>query len=170
MKVALIAKLGHLDSGVGRYVDRLVPALQAAGVEVILVYPRVPLPSWLLNFFKKAFHWDLEAFFLTYPIWITYPPADLYHFTSQNLASLLIFHPPPGKVIVTVHDLIASLIQRDWEVFVYRNFFHKIFDYISSHALKKADRCITVSEFTSKTLVESLQVSIQKIHVIYEGI
>jgi glycosyltransferase involved in cell wall biosynthesis len=168
MKIAFIAKPGHSDSGVGRYVDRLVPALQATGIEIVLVYPRVPLPSWLLDFFVKALHWDLQAFFLTYPICITYPPADLYHFTSQNLASLLIFRRPHSKVIVSVHDIFPFLVQPNRDLNVYRNIFYKLFDSISMIGLKRADQLIAVSEFTRQMVIESLDVS--SIDVIYEGI
>jgi glycosyltransferase involved in cell wall biosynthesis len=168
MKVALIAKPGHSDSGVGRYVDRLVPALQDTGIEVVLVYPRVPLPSWLLDFFKKIIHWDLQAFFLTYPVWITYPPADLYHFSSQNLACLLIFRRPHSKVIVSVHDIFPFLVQTNRDLNIYRNIFYRVLDSFSMIGLKRADQLIAVSEFTRQMVIESLDVS--SIDVIYEGI
>jgi glycosyltransferase involved in cell wall biosynthesis len=169
MKIALIAKPGYADSGVGRYVECLVPALKAAGHDVILIYPIVPWPSWLSKAVSKLFGWDLQAFFLNYPIWISYPTAELYHFTSQNLATLLIFHPPDGKVIVTVHDLIPRLLQKDREIRVYRNLFHELFDDIAWHGLQKADQLIAVSEFSSTELLTTLDISPQKIQVVYEG-
>ncbi len=45
MKICLIVKPGHLDSGVGRYAANLENALRRAGLEVVVAYPQVPLPG-----------------------------------------------------------------------------------------------------------------------------
>ena len=45
----MIAKPGHEDSGVGRYVSQLAKALEALGHQVTLVHPAVPVPVWLLK-------------------------------------------------------------------------------------------------------------------------
>jgi hypothetical protein len=156
MKIALITKPGHADSGVGRYAENLAPALRAAGHEVILIYPVVPLPSWIVRFIKKLFHWDLNAFFYNYPIWISYPNADLYHFTSQNLGTLMVFHPPPGEVIITVHDIIPWVLKNDPDLNLYRNQIHKFFDRLSLVGIKHCPYIITDSDYSQHTLINAL--------------
>ncbi len=171
MRVALIVKPGHTDSGVGRYTSELGRALQQAGVKVVLAHPAVPLPGWLTRWIKDRLGWDLEAFFQTYPVWIRYPKGiDIYHFTSQNLASLLIFCPPSGKTIVTVHDIIPELTKDDKEINHFQNRFHAFFDRLSLLGLKKANMMVAVSEYTRNTVIDSLRVPPGKIQVTYEGV
>ncbi len=168
MKVALIAKPGHDDSGIGRYVQKLAPALRANGLDVALVYPTVPFPSWLFDLVEKLLHWDLHAFFLTYPIRISYPRADIYHFSSQNLASILVFRRPPGKIIVTLHDLIPVVAPAELRAGRTRNIFYALFERLALIGLNKADYLISVSEFTGKIASDLLELSTNC--VIYEGV
>ena len=108
MRIVLIAKPGHENTGVGRYSIKLRAALQALGHEVLVVHPTVPLPGWLVRAVRRLLGWDLQAFFENYPVWARYPSADVYHITSQNLATLLFFQLSPIPTIVTVHDIIVT--------------------------------------------------------------
>ena len=56
---------------------------------------------------------DLAAFLTTYPLPAHYPSADIYHLSSQNLASLLRWRRLPGRVVVTVHDIFPYLLRDD---------------------------------------------------------
>ncbi len=111
MHIALIIKPGFADSGVARYARELEKALlgRAPGD---LRHPVLPFPPRFIQLVKRLVGWDLAAFFLNYPLWARYPPADLYHLTSQNLATLLLFRPPPGQTVVTVHDILPRLLRR----------------------------------------------------------
>lgn len=170
MRIALILKPGHENTGIGRYSAELENGLLKAGCEVVRVIPKVPLPVWLLHYIKKFINWDLVEFFNNYPIWASYPRADVYHFTSQNLATLVKLHPPRGAVIVTVHDIFPTLLQNDPEVKIHQRSIDLLFDKMSIRGLKKANHIISVSGFTRELLIKDVGMNSQKISVILEGV
>ncbi len=153
MRVALIAKPDATGTGVGRYASELERALRALGHQVVVVHPIVPVPGWLSRILRRWIGIDIEAFFVNYPVWVRYPDADVYHLTSQNLASIMLVRPPPGKTVVTVHDIIPWLVRRNPELRVYRHWFDAMFDYLSLRGLKRADALVAVSEFTARSLI-----------------
>jgi glycosyltransferase involved in cell wall biosynthesis len=169
MHIALIAKPGHLDTGVGRYARELKRALEALGHQVTVVHPLVPLPAWLLRAFRRWPGWDLEAFFFNYPIWTRYPQANVYHFTSQNLATLLLLRLPNDHVVVTVHDIIPHMTRDDPET-SYKHIFDRLFDTLAIWGLKRCPVLISVSHYTKRTLVEKLGISAERIFVTHEGV
>ncbi len=152
MRVALIAKPGNEATGVGRYTSELRNALEALGHEVILVHPTAPLPKMLVRAARRLLGWDLEAFFSNYPVGASYPKADIYHITSQNLATLLLTHRPPGKVVVTVHDIIPWLVRDDPELRIYDHRVAEWFDRLALAGLRRADALVADSTFTQASL------------------
>jgi hypothetical protein len=121
---------------------------------VIVVHPVVPLPRQLVRGVRRLLGWDLQEFFVTYPIWARYPQAELYHLTSQNLATLLLLRSPPGPTVVTVHDIIPWLVRKDPELRTYEHFAAEFFDRLALRGLCQADVLIVVSEYTRQTLSE----------------
>lgn len=152
MRIALIAKPGHEDSGVGRYTTQLRAALESLGHEIVMVYPVVPLPRFVVTGVKRYLGWDLTEFFYNYPIWIRYPKADIYHITSQNLATLMLIRRPPGKTVITVHDIIPWLVRDDPELRTYEHKLAEWFDGLSLMGLKRVDALIADSQFSNASL------------------
>src|SRR4051794_21295513 len=102
MRVALLAKPGQPNTGVGRYARMLRAGLHDAGVDEVGVAPTVPpFPAAGYRLLRSR-GIDLPTFFANYPIWAHYPEADVHHLASQNLATLLPFRRPRGRVVVTV--------------------------------------------------------------------
>src|SRR5262245_45319852 len=96
-RVALVAKPGDPNTGVGRYVRMLRRELRAAGVDSVRIAPVVPpLPGTCYNLLGRL-GMDVKAFLLNYPVWVHSFGADVSHLTSQNLASLLLFCRPAGR-------------------------------------------------------------------------
>lgn len=170
MRIALIAKRGHEDTGVGRYTGQLRAALEALGHEVLVVHPIVPLPHVLVKMVRHLLGWDLAAFFNNYPVWVRYPQADVYHITSQNLATLLLLRRPPGPTVVTVHDIIPWLVRDDLELRVYEHRLAEWFDRLALAGLDRAKLLIAVSAYSKESLVESLGLKAERIIVIHEGV
>lgn len=169
MHIALIAKPGHENSGVGRYMLQLKKALEKLGHQVSVVHPIVPIPEWVIKMIKKWLGWDLAEFFNNYPVWARYPQADIYHFTSQNLATLLLFCRPPGPNVVTIHDLLPYILNRDgFEK--YPNIAAWCFDRIAIHGLQHASTLIADSITTQQYTCNILDVSPKKIPVVLLGI
>lgn len=155
MRIALVAKPGQADSGVGRYTLRLAEALRGEGHEVLLVHPLVPVPYLLVRLLCRWPGWDLEAFFHNYAVWARYPRADIYHLTSQNLASLMILCRPPGLTVITVHDIIPWLVRDDPELRSYPRRWHELFDRAAMWGLQRADHLIADSTYSADSLSEA---------------
>ncbi|MEA4906470.1 MAG: glycosyltransferase [Anaerolineaceae bacterium] len=170
MRVALIVKSGHQDSGVGRYARELERGLLQAGCEVVKVYPLVPFPGWFLQAVRTVLGWDLGEFFNTYPLLARYPRADIYHFSSQNLATLLLLCPPRGKTVVTVHDIFPALLDNYPEIRINNHAFDRLFDRMAMSGLRRAGHIICVSTFSKDTLWQHLKPDQMKVSVVLEGV
>jgi hypothetical protein len=124
---------------------------------------------WLLKVVKKWLGWDLQEFLLNYPIWITYPPADIYHYSSQNLATLLLFHPPLGKMVVTVHDIIPYLMRKQGMASS-QTVWMQLFDWLSNQGVKRANYLICDSTATMQNLNQEFGIPPENMRIIFLGI
>lgn len=144
--------------------------MQEDSVEVNRIAPALPpLPRAIYRALRRL-GLDLQAFLTNYPVWARYPDADIYHLTSQNLASLLLFRAPRGLRIVTVHDIIPYMLRDDPQLSSYRTVLDRLFDRIAIAGLKRADYLIVVSEFTKRSVTNLLGVSPDRIMVVHSGI
>jgi glycosyltransferase involved in cell wall biosynthesis len=169
-KVALVAKPGGTHTGIGRYVAMLHGGLRAAGVDAVRVAPSaLPLPNAGYALLRRS-GVDLHTFLLNYPIWARYPRADVYHLTSQNLASLLLFRRPAGKVIVTVHDIIPYILRAHPQLRAYRSAADALFDRMAMAGLRRADHLVADSLYTRQCVIEHLGIAAERIDVVYLGI
>jgi hypothetical protein len=130
----------------------LCAALETLGHEVLVVHPTIPLPGVLVRLVRRLLGWDLATFFNNYPLWARYPRADVYHLTSQNLATLMLFRPPPGPAVITVHDVIPWLLREDPELRAYDHRPAEWFDRLALVGLRRADELIAVSRYTQASL------------------
>lgn len=159
MHIVLITRANHSGTGLGRYSDALKDALRALGHKVTVVTPTIPLPQWMVRFLKRSLKWDMEVFFNDNPIWVKYPKADIYHITSQNLATLMLFCRPPGKTVITVHDIIPWIVRDDPALQVYRTPMHALFDRLSLCSLNRADQLVADSVYSADSLNEVIDCS-----------
>lgn len=169
-RVALIAKPEGASTGVGRYVHMLHQTLCEAGVDAVRIAPTIPpLPNAGYTLLRK-FGMDLRTFLTNYPVWARYPKADIYHFTSQNLACLLLFCHPKGKIVVTVHDIIPYMLRNVPHLCTYRTAADRLFDRLAMVGLKRADVLVADSQYTKQCIIEHLGIAPDKIEVVYLGI
>jgi len=167
---ALVAGSTEVNTGIGRYVDMLDAGLQQAGVQTIRVAPTLPVFPDFTYRFLQWFGRDLRAFCMNYPLWSTYPEADIYHVTQQTLASLLLFRRPSGKVVVTVHDIFPYMVRNDPQLGSPYGGSEHVYYRLPVAGLKRANHLIAVSEYTKECVVKHLGISPEKISVIYNGI
>jgi glycosyltransferase involved in cell wall biosynthesis len=167
---ALVAGTTEVNTGIGRYVEMLDAGLQQAGVQTTRVAPTLPLLPDFTYRFLQWFGRDLRAFFTNYPLWSTYPEADIYHVTQQTLASLLIFSRPSGKVVVTVHDIFPYMVRNDPQLGSPYGGSENVYYRLPVAGLKRANHLIAVSEYTKRCVVKHLGISPEKISVVYNGI
>lgn len=168
-KVALIARPGGPQTGIGRYVQKLHEGLGTAGVRTTRVAPVLPsLPKASYQMLRLMGR-DLRAFLTNYPTWSRYPQADVYHLTEQGLASLLLLARPKGTVVVTVHDIFPYMYRNDPSL---RSYYapDRVYVHLAMAGLRRANLLIADSEYTKQCIVEHLHISPERIKVVYLGI
>jgi len=157
-------------TGTSRYATELYRGLQAAGVDVRLSYPaRAPIPGPVQGGLKRL-GLDAQAFFASYPLRAQLDKVDVYHVTTQTMATLLFFQRFPRPVVVTVLDIIPYLVRHDKNLNTSRHIVEYLFYRLALAGLKRADALIAISEYTKRTLVEALRLPVEKIHVVYPAV
>jgi glycosyltransferase involved in cell wall biosynthesis len=169
-RVALVAKPGQPHTGVGRYARMLERGLHQEGVDVIQVAPSTAFLPAPVSTALRRMGLDARTFFTNFPVWAPYPRADVYHLTSQNLASILMVRRPHGRVVVTVHDIIPYMLRDDPELRSYRTKADRFFDRLAMRGLRRADHLMSDSHFTRRCLVEHLALPADRIDVVHLGI
>lgn len=140
-------------TGFGFYVDNLVKHLKKYNhANTYKLYK----PNSQSDFnAPKRFQWDQFIF----PNMAKKDKVDILH---QPCFSAPVFYR--GKVVVTIHDLIAIKFGQDIP-FYSRQFFGKWMPF----SYRCADRIIAISEHTKKDIIKMLKIPKEKITVIYEA-
>jgi len=140
-------------TGFGFYVDNLVKHLKKYNhTNVYKLYK----PDSQKDFkAPQRFWWDQYAF----PKMAKKDGVDILH---QPCFSAPVLYR--GKIVVTIHDLIAIKFGQDIP-FYSRQFFGKWMPF----SYRYADRIIAISEHTKKDIIKLLKISEEKIRVIYEA-
>ncbi len=150
-------------TGVGRYVHALRTGIGKAGFDVVGSTPTLPSvlsPAHRILRLLRRYN---------YPLWSSYPDADIYHLTTQELGSLLILRRPKGPVVVTVHDIFPYMLRHDPELLSFLPG-DRLYVHVAMAGLRRADRLITVSEHSKACVVEHLGIRPEKITTIHEGV
>lgn len=169
MHVRLITKPGMAVTGTSRYVSELHKGLTAAGIDCHLQAPGKFPPDVLARPVRRL-GLDVQAFFGSYPVRAQLDPADIYHIPTQTMATLLHFQRFPGPVIVTVLDIIPYLVRHDPNLNTFRHGVDAAFYRIALNALRRADAIIAISEYTRQTLIDTLRLPPERIHVTHLGV
>lgn len=144
------------SSGIGTYIRHVVPFFNREPFRTTLIVDR-PGQAWCKNFkqilFKAPIYSVREQ--ILYPV--TVPFCDLFWSPHYNAPLLPI---KAKKRIVTIHDACHIALG---------SFSQKIYaKWIMGQALKKADRAITVSEFSKSEVTKFL--GLKNCHVVPIGV
>ncbi len=164
LAVTLIAKPTAQATGLSRYEDSLVEGLGETQQANVTVAKPASFPARL----AKPVRWlglDLVRFFNSYPVRARLGPADVYHLTSQGLATLLVFQSM-RPAIVTVHDIIPYIVRSDPVLNTFRHPLDAWFYRLSIAGIRRADAVIAISDYTRQTLVEHLGYPAERIRVV----
>lgn len=165
VQVALVSGPITPNSGVGRYTRMLAKGLPDAGVRSTHFEPPPPeLPGPLSN--RPA----LRELLRRHPLWASYPPADIYHLTSQNLAGLLLFCRPSGQTVVTVHDMPTRAQRANRRQDMSSSAGTRMLDRLALAGLRNANRLVANSWHLKGCLVDQLSIRPDVIDVVYPGI
>jgi len=170
MHVQLIAKCETGMTGTSRYTSDLFQGFQKIRLNAELTFPsQTIIPASIIRGFK-SFHIDLETFFANYPLRVNLNGADVYHLTGQMLATLLLFQRFPKPIVVSVLDIIPYLLRHQAESNVFRHWGDTLFYQLALTGLRRANALIAISNYTRQTLIETLKLPADRIHVVYPGI
>ncbi len=141
---------GQSYYGTAKYsheISRRLPAGLINRIEYPLVYS-----SRLVDGFTKRYLYP-------YIVKRNYKPDHIHHITNQDLAFLLTKMELPRSV-VTCYDLIPWVFYQNRSRHWNRNI----------EGLRKADRIITISEFSKQEIIRNVGIPADRIDVIYCGV
>lgn len=156
----------HLDgSGIGSYISNLVKELHHLN-------PNIPL-----KLLTQSDHIEALGKLSDFPIipyeGKIYSIAEQYRWISKTFPYGLLHVPHynaplfyPGKLIVTVHDVCHQAMRQYFPGILKQTYAGPFLKQI----LRKADKIITVSEFSKKEIVKYYNIAPRKIDVIYNGV
>jgi len=155
MQVDLVANvpLGSV-SGIGRYLRELHAHLQ----DRIPVRVVTPIDPPMTRFFPPLHYFPLGL--------RGHGPGSIVHFTQIMGCSLMLWRPV-RPAVATVHDLGVLVCPEDELLF---NRFDRWLLDVQLAGLRRMDRFVAVSEFTRRSLVESLGIPEERVHVVYSGV
>ncbi len=160
------------EAGVGRYIRNLVKHL--AEIDQTTQYYLFLLPKNLKQNLPANFHcieadysWYTVAEQVKFPKLLNQYQLDLMHFPHFNVP---IFYT--GKFVVTIHDLIHQHFKME-RATTHGPLIYRVKQYaytrVFSHAIKKSQTVITVSEYVKKQLQDEWQLDPRKIVVTKEA-
>ncbi|MEY3471248.1 MAG: hypothetical protein RLZZ223_598 [Candidatus Parcubacteria bacterium] len=176
MKIGIDARFfGNSGKGLGRYTQKLIEELEKTDHHnqyyIFLnqhnfdeYQPKNP------NFHKVLanipwYSWQEQVLF---PKILYRYKLDLVHFLHFNIP--LLYRKP---YFVTIHDLILleyptrKASRLNWIMYAIKNFAYRI---VIMNAVYTAKKVITISEYTSQSIIKHFKLSSDKIKMIYEGV
>ena len=152
-------------SGITTYINNLVGVLNKKNQEIEINYLLKDLNSNSFPEIPLNYKHLYDASIYSISEQLSYKKIinenDVLHVPHYNAPLLF-----PGKLIVTVHDICHYALKEFFpgiQKRIYASIFMKLI-------LNKAEKIITVSEFTKKEIIKHFQVNSRKINVIYNGI
>jgi glycosyltransferase involved in cell wall biosynthesis len=143
-------------------------------------YPWVPM--WFKYFVKNIVRdnlrrvWHRIAAISLVDLKFLLPPdmldpydGQLVHLTDQYLAAG-ISYIRPRSLIITVHDIIPHIMERDYNINLYEKKFHRFLFHVAMRNLHKATAIIADSHYTKESLAEVHPKLANRIHVVHLGV
>ncbi|MBN1137163.1 MAG: glycosyltransferase family 4 protein [Anaerolineae bacterium] len=168
MRVQLISKPDRHITGLRRYSDTIERYLASQGVDVRSCSSGASLPGPIIQIAHRM-GWDLTSFVQSYPLRQRLESADLYHLTSESLASMLMSQKI-DPCVVTVHAFLSYLLRHDPELSIYDHVVQRWFDALAARGLHRAQAIIAVSDYVRSALIEQIGIAEERIYVVHEAV
>jgi len=176
MRLGIDARLyGTKHGGIGRYTEKLIENLQQidqkndyyiflAGDNFSGFQPQYP------NFHKVSADFKVYGIFeqLLYPYLLYKYKLDLVHFPHFNAPIMY-----SKRFIVTIHDLIISHYPSSRATTLHPLLYKAklgAYNLLIERVARKADKILTVSNYTKNDIIKFLKISAEKILVAYDGV
>ncbi|RJO59185.1 glycosyltransferase family 1 protein [Candidatus Parcubacteria bacterium] len=175
MRIGIDARFyGSIGKGLGRYTERLITYLEKIARHEFVIFLRKEnydeyQPS-AKNFTKQLadFQWYTFEEQRKFPALLRANHLDLIHYPHFNVP---FFSPKP--FVVTIHDLILTHFptRRATTLGPIKYWFKQLaYRMVLSRAVQKAERILTVSNFTQKDIQKYFGYDPRKIVVAYEAV
>ena len=160
LRICVVSREEPGATGTSRYADQLYQGLRDRGHDVVpVVAGPGPRAEKLLVAAGRPLGVDASAFLGVYPAFLRWPQADVYHLTAHTFASALRATPPPGPVVVTVHDIGRLLEGSRATRAGIRSRLLRRAERFALVQLRRADHLIAVSGWTKQTIVREIRVA-----------
>lgn len=170
MRIGIDLRMSDPNYGIGRYSFELVRNILAIDPEnsyILFVRNKKEVLSAFSNLPKQVElveanfrHYSFEEQ-IKFPRVIKAQKLDLMHFLNFNVP--LLYSEP---FVVTIHDLIHHKLPGNKK----RRILHRLaYKLVIRHAAKSSRRIVTVSNFSKREIIKTLEVSPNKISMIYEA-
>lgn len=153
--------LSQQMTGVHRYAYEICCALHQQGVPIKVLTPdyiqeQYQCPFEVVKIGGKGSHWWEQ---------VTLPRYVKKHYGGQRLLSLTGLSPIiyPHNIL-TIHD-VSYLVEPKW----FSKAYYYLYKILTPIAARKAEKIITVSEFSKQELVRYLHLPEEKINIVYCG-
>lgn len=159
---------GIEHTGIGRYIENLVDNLPSD--VVLIVPPKLKNEPKLARFHKHYVR------FHPYSLISQFEMLWILSFIRPNLLHIPHFTIPvlwPGKIIVTIHDLIKHISKgpktttRNPILYWFKYYFYLFIVWTAVH---RASHILVPAKYWKKALVEKYKIPEEKISVTYEGV
>ena len=154
--------LSQQMTGVHRYAYEICCALHSLGVHIKVLAPDKVLPQYqcpfeVINIGGTGSHWWEQ---------ITLPRYVKKHYKGNRLLSLTGLSPISYQHnILTIHD-VSYLVEPKW----FSKTYYYLYKFLTPIAARKAEKIITVSEFSKRELIKYLHLPEHKIHIVHCGV
>lgn len=176
MKIGIDARFyGPVGKGLGRYTQEVVDNIIKINDDfnyVVFLSPEnfdeFTAPGDWVKKVKIACAWYSWSEQIIFPFYLWREKLDLLHFPHFNVPILT-----PGKFVVTIHDLILThfptirATTRSRLIYRLKDLAYRL---VIFSALHRAQRVITVSQFTRDDIISRFRIKAEKIIVTYEGV
>lgn len=176
MRIGIDARFwGPRESGIGRYVDRLIAHLHALDLphEVVIFLRKDALPHWPYQHPRwkvvpVSARWYTLREQLEMPFRFWRERLDVIHIPHFNVPILYL-----GAFIVTIHDLILDEFPTERASTLAPIFFRlKLFAYKIAlrTAVLRSAKIITISEYSKRALLQQFPKVAEKVEITYEAV
>jgi glycosyltransferase involved in cell wall biosynthesis len=149
-------------TGLSRYSASLIDAYHKKGQSFLSSSLESHFNSSFISFLKSFFSIDIKSFFSQYPLWFPTLKTEIIHLTNQ--AQCIPLNYSRKKAIVTVHDIIPFILERE------KPFYYSLIFYLMKRGIGKSCWIIADSEHTKNDLISTFQYPSERITVVPLGV
>ena len=158
------------SGGIDRYTHALCNKLRSIGLPTEIAYASLPRGLQTATKVLGRYGSTLRRLYTFHPLSYPSESGTITHLSYHLLGTSLLLQNT-GRVVVTIHDLFHYLHRHDpcMSRYGYTRL-HAALDSVALRGCRRADAIITSSEDTKRHVVQQLELSPDRVHVVHLGV